>query len=216
MKQVRPLPADLTARFRDWKSSGYPEKRELFQKLVDEGQSPRGMVISCCDSRVQVTSLFNADPGDFFIHRNIANFVPAHGAGDETIGTAAALQYAITALKVPHLIVVGHSQCGGVAGCHALCEGAAPELEAPDNFVGRWIDHLRPAHARIDRAASPEAQLRDFEKQGVILSLENLLTYPFVAEACAAGALELHGLWTDIAGGELHQYDPETGRFAAL
>lgn len=216
MNHIVPLPQDLTDRFQDWKSNRYPAKRDLFRKLVDEGQSPRGMVISCCDSRVQVTSLFNADPGDFFIHRNIANFVPAHGAGDETIGTAAALQYAITALKVPHLIVVGHSQCGGVAGCHALCEGQAPELAAEDNFVGRWIDHLRPAHGRIDRSADHETQLRDLEKQGVILSLENLLTYPFVAEACAAGTLALHGLWTDIAGGELHQYDPASGGFTAL
>ncbi len=214
MDRIRPLPDFLVERYQDW--TGYKDKRELYQQLVAEGQHPRGMIISCCDSRVQMSSIFDADPGDFFIHRNIASLVPPYNPDGDLHGTSAAIEYGVTALKVPHLIVVGHSNCGGVAGCHALCNGDAPELEQPSSFVGRWVETLRPGFERIDQSQDKDAQLRALEFQAVVVSLENLLSFPFVRAARDAGTLELHGLWTDIAEGTLYQYRADTRDFAQI
>ena len=216
MDQIRPLPGFLVQRYQGWKTTGFAENQAWYRKLADEGQRPRGMVISCCDSRVHVTSIFGADAGEFFIHRNIANLVPPYEPDGDRHGTSAAIEYAVTALHVPHLIVIGHSNCGGVAGCHAMCSGSAPELEANNSFVGRWMDILRPGYDRLDHKADDATQLRSLEYEAVIVSLENLLTFPFVVEACEAGELSLHGLWTDIGAGELHQFDADSKTFTQI
>ena len=174
------------------------------------------MIISCCDSRVNATTIFGADAGEFFIHRNIANLVPPYEPDGGLHGTSAAIEYAVTALHVPHLIVIGHSQCGGVLGCHSMCSGNAPELEAKENFVGRWMEILRPGFDRLDTAAPEEDQIRALEREGVMVSLENLTTFPFIQEARDRGELSLHGLWTDIGAGELFQYDSASDGFVAV
>jgi carbonic anhydrase len=172
-------------------------------------------VISCCDSRVPVTSIFGADEGEFFIHRNIAGLVPPYNPDGEYHGTSAAVEYAVTSLNVAHIIVLGHSSCGGVRGCHAMCTGHAPELEEKSSFVGRWMDILRPSYAAVQ--GLPEAeQTRALEKEAVLVSLRNLMTFPFVAAEVAAQTLTLHGLWTDTGEGGLEQYDPQRSGFAAV
>lgn len=216
MDQVKPLPDILTERYRTWISETFPSQKGLFKKLVDEGQFPHALVISCCDSRVMPTEFFGVDAGELFVHRNIANLVPPFTPDGGMHGTSAAIEYAVTALKVPHIIVIGHSNCGGAAGCHAMCSGDAPELEKSTSFVGRWIDVLRPGYDRIEKTASKEDQLRALEQQTVVVSLENLLTFPFVVEARNRGELSLHGLWTDIAEGALWQYDAPTKEFVPV
>lgn len=158
------------------------------------------MVISCCDLRVHVTSIFGADTGEFFIHRNIANLVPAYAPDGEAHGTSAAVEYAVTTLKVAHLIVMGHSQCGGVAGCHAMCSGQAPELDEATGFVGRWMDILRPGYERV-KDLPADQQIPALERAAVEVSLDNLMTFPFVASAVEAEELTLHGLLHDIRDG---------------
>jgi len=186
------------------------------KRLADEGQRPRAMVISCCDSRVHVTSIFGADQGEFFIHRNIASLVPPCEPDGDHHGTSAAVEYAVTALKVAHVVVLGHAGCGGVRGCHDMCSGAAPELEERSSFVGRWMDILRPGYARLDHDAPRDDQLRALEKAAVLVSLENLMTFPFVADAVAEDRLTLHGLWTDTGEGVLENHDPAQGGFVSL
>ncbi len=210
---IQTAPEFLLKRYRAWKTEEHAPNQGLFDRLVDEGQSPPAMLISCCDSRVQITSVFGADPGDFFVHRNIANFVPPNDAGGLHHGTAAAVQYAITALKVSHVAVIGHSQCGGVKGCYDMCEGNAPALEDPANHVGRWIEPLRAAYERLPDDASDEGRVARLEREGVLLSLENLMTYPFVEHAVAAGELSLHGFWIDIRSGALEAFNPKVGAF---
>ena len=107
------------------------------------------MVISCCDSRVHVTSIFGAEQGEFFIHRNIANLVPPYSPNQDYHGTSAAIEYAVTALNISNIIVLGHSNCGGVSGCHDMCSGKAPELEKETSFIGRWMDILRPGFENV-------------------------------------------------------------------
>lgn len=215
MEHAKPLPSYLVQRYHGWKATTWAENHAWYRRLAEEGQRPRAMVISCCDSRVHVTSIFGADQGEFFIHRNIANLVPPYAPDGQQHGTSATVEFAVTALKVAHLIVVGHSFCGGVKGCHDMCSGKAPALEEKTSFVGRWMDLLRPGYDRV-KDLPAEDQLQALEKQAVLVSLENLMTFPFVQTAVEAGELALHGLWNDIGAGSLEQYEPASGRFVAI
>ncbi|MDO5703618.1 MAG: carbonic anhydrase [Paracoccus sp. (in: a-proteobacteria)] len=214
MPLTRPLPKYLVQRYHGWKATAYAENRAWFRRLAHDGQRPRAMIVSCCDSRVHVSSIFGADSGEFFIHRNIANLVPGYAPDGEQHGTSAAVEYAVRTLRVAHVIVLGHTQCGGVAGCHAMCSGAAPELEEKTSFVGRWMDILRPGYERV-RDLPHEDQVGALEQQAVLISVENLMTFPFVREAVEQEELSLHGLVHDIAEGVLWQAD-DKGAFNAL
>lgn len=204
MHNIRPLPHYLVGRFQGWRATSYAENSAWYRRLATDGQRPRAMVISCCDSRVHVTSIFGADSGEFFIHRNIANLVPPYAPDGLQHGTSAAVEYAVQALKVAHLIVVGHTNCGGVAGCHAMCSGHAPELEEKTSFVGRWMDILRPGYERV-RELPEDQQIAALEREAVLVSIENLMTFPFVRAAVESGQMSLHGLVHDISEGTLVQ-----------
>ncbi len=213
---AKPLPAYLLQRYKGWKATTYEDNKAWYYRLAQDGQHPRAMIISCCDSRVHVTSIFGADQGEFFIHRNIANLVPPYEADGGQHGTSAAVEYAVTALKVPHIVIVGHSNCGGVKGCEDMCSGNAPELEKKSSFVGRWMDLLRPGYERVKDITDPEERTSALEHEAVKISLTNLMTFPFVKAAVAEGHLTLHGLWNDIAEGALEQYDPVTDGFTVV
>ena len=213
MDKAKALPSYLLQRYQGWKATGYAENQTWYRRLAAEGQRPRAMVISCCDSRVHVTSIFGADQGEFFIHRNIANLVPPYEPDGKQHGTSAAVEYAVNALKVAHLIVLGHSSCGGVAGCIQMCKGNAPELENQDSFVGRWMDLLRPKYETVEKVEDAAEQQLLLERQAVLTSLENLMTFPWIKEKVEDGTLSLHGLWTDIGEGSLEYYDAKAQTF---
>lgn len=216
MEHARPLPKYLVQRYQGWKATTFADNKVWYKRLADEGQRPHSMVISCCDSRIHATSIFGADSGEFFIHRNIANLVPPHEPTGDRHGTSAALEYAITSLNIAHVIIMGHSNCGGVAGCYDMCSGKAPELDKDSSFVGRWMDILRPGFERLDTSCSHDQQILDLEKEAVKISLENLMTFPFVVQAIKEDKLMLHGLWADIGAGELHEYLPEEDTFRLI
>jgi len=211
----RPLPDYLVRRYHGWKATTYQDNAAWFRRLAEGGQHPRAMVIACCDSRVYVTGLFGADEGEFFIHRNIANLVPPFTADEEHHGTSATIEFAVKTLKVAHLIIMGHSGCGGVAGCYDMCLGQAPELEQATSFVGRWMDILKPAFPGLPEG-DRETRVHAFEKAAVLASLENLMTFPFVREAVEDGKLTLHGLWTDTGEGGLECWDEERRLFVPV
>lgn len=216
MEYARPLPGYLVTRYRGWKATKYVEDKSWFQHLARDGQHPRAMVISCCDSRLHVTSIFGADQGEFFIHRNIANLVPPFSPDGTYHGTSAAVEYSVTVLKVAHLVVLGHSNCGGVRSCLDMCCGKAPDLEETSSFIGQWLNLLRPHAQRISDSGAPEDWQSALEKQSVLVSLANLMTFPFVRAAVEAENLTLHGVWHDIGAGTLEVYDPAEGSFAAI
>lgn len=213
MTFAKPLPSYLAQRYHGWKATTHAENNAWFKRLAEEGQRPRAMVISCCDSRVHVTSIFGAEQGEFFIHRNIASLVPVFSPDGEHHGTSAAIEYAVTALKVAHILVVGHSKCGGVQGCLDMCSGNAPELEKSTSFVGRWIEILRRGYDRVVAMDKTDDMATALEKEAVCVSLENLMTFPFVSEAVEEGNLSLHGLWTDIGDGTLECLDSKSREF---
>ncbi|MBT9384091.1 carbonic anhydrase [Pseudooceanicola sp. CBS1P-1] len=216
MEHAKPLPSLLVQRYHGWKATTFTENKSWYRRLADEGQRPKTMIISCCDSRVHVTGIFGADQGEFFIHRNIANLVPPYQPDGQQHGTSAALEYAVTALKVAHVVIMGHSKCGGVQGCLDMCSGHAPELEEESSFVGRWMDLLRPGYDRVKDIQGYEAQRDALEKEAVLVSLENLMTFPFVKDAVEAENLSLHGLWHDIGNGSVEQYLPDQKAFRAI
>jgi len=214
MKNVSPLPEYLVTRYRDWKTGLFLEKQEKHARLATEGQSPKVMVISCCDSRVHVTSIFGAETGEFFIHRNVANLVPPFADDDAHHGTSAAIEFAVTALKVEHIIVLGHSQCGGVRHCHDSCHGDLPAHNK--GFVDRWMDILRPGYDRVKHIENDAERITALELTSVIVAIENLQEFPFIQEAMASGQLSLHGLWHSIGDGVLMAYNATTGNFEPL
>jgi carbonic anhydrase len=216
MEYARPLPDHLVARYRAWQDRRTPADVAVLTEAA-KGQSPKAMIIACCDSRVLVSDIFGNAPGDFFIHRNIANLVPPHEPDGRSHGTSAAIEYAVIALGIEHLVVMGHHSCGGVRGCHDMLAGLAPSLDTPTSFVGTWLKILKPGFETLaGRGLDYEARIAALEREAVLVSLHNLMTFPFVAERVARGEIALHGVWKDIRDGSLEIYDPATGAFAPL
>ena len=216
MEHIQPLPDALIKRYAEWKAGEFKQTESDLQRLVAEGQKPIAMVISCCDSRVHPNQVFGMGVGGMFIHRNVANLVPPFSPSENYHGTSAAIEYAVRALEVPHILVIGHSQCGGVKGCHDMCAGEAPDLLKGSSFVGRWLDILSPSYAKIANIEDEEDRLRAFEKQAVLVSLQNLTSFPFIQKRREAGNLSLHGLWTDLATGAMEFYNPASKSFEPI
>ena len=141
--------------------------------------------------------------------------MPPYAPDSDHHGTSAAVEFAVNTLKVAHLIVLGHSGCGGVRGCYDMCSGDAPELNEATSFVGRWMDILRPGFDRLPEGDT-DTRVRALEKEAVLTSLDNLMSFPFVREAVENDSLGLHGLWNDIGEGSLEAYDSETKEFAPI
>ena len=207
-----PLPGYLVDRYRSWHSQSYAENRAWYARLANSGQRPRAMLVSCCDSRIDTVQMFGAEPGDLFVVRNVANLIPPYNPDHQHHGTSAAVEYAVGVLKVAHIVVVGHSNCGGVHACHDMCAGLAPELEEATSFVGRWMDILRPGYERVAaRVAELEARKAALEEEAVLTSLRNLASFPFVTDAVAAGLLTLHGAFVEIGTGALLFHRDDVG-----
>ena len=213
-KNLTPLPGYLIDRYKGWRATRFEENRVWYARLANDGQRPRAMVISCCDSRVDTLAMFGAEPGDLFVVRNVASIVPAYNPDQAHHGTSAAIEFAVNDLRVAHIVVVGHSNCGGIEACHDMCAGKAPELEEETSFIGRWMDILRPAYEKIrDFEADRKTRLRAMEQEGVLTSLANLETFPFVSSAVGNNLLTLHGAWIDIGEGAMHVYSHSAGGF---
>ena len=171
------------------------------------------MVISCCDSRIHPTSIFGADEGEFFIHRNIANLVPPYSSDEENHGTSAAIEYAIKELKVKHLIILGHKDCGGIKyGHHMYSNSANPNYE----FINKWVSIILPAFNKIQKDVSGQKQINQLEEESIKISIENLFNFPFVKKAIEDNSLLIHGLIHDIGLGNLKFLNPVTEDFENL
>jgi len=186
----------------------------VFSRLR-QGQSPRSLVISCCDSRADPGMLMGAGPGDIFVVRNVGNMVPPYRNGAEMPGIRADIEFAVKGLNVEHIIILGHSGCGGI---RALMDGEGVTRHNFE-FIGNWVSIAQPARERVLRefAGQPEAvQVRACEHGAIALSLENLMSFPWIRERVEAGTMRLHGWYFDIDAGQLLAYSPETGSFAPL
>jgi carbonic anhydrase len=201
--------------FQRFRRKLFEPNRELFNQLARQGQAPKTMVIGCSDSRVDPAIITDASPGDLFVVRNVANLVPPYESTGTYHGTSAALEFAVCNLKVKNIVVLGHAQCGGIK---ALLEGNGEKTEG-ESFITPWVKMATPARERVLARwpdASKEFQQRACERASILVSLENLMSFPFVKRRVEEGHLQLYGWYFDIDNGELLQYDPETHRFHDL
>ena len=203
-------PKFLIDRYKKWKSSKYLKNEVQFKKLASSGQSPSTMVISCCDSRIHATSIFGADEGEFFIHRNIANLVPPYSLDGENHGTSAAIEYAIKELKVNHLIILGHKDCGGIKYGHKV---HSDSVNTNYEFINKWLSILLPAYNKIQKDISEQKQINKLEQESIKVSINNLFSFPFIKKAIDENNLSIHGLIHDIGSGNLKFLNPVTEDF---
>lgn len=183
--------------YRRFRAETWPRERARFEELAARGQRPNTMVIACSDSRVDPQMIFSAGPGELFVVRNVANLVPPYMPDAQFHGTSAAVEFAVRVLKVDRIVVMGHALCGGIS---ALLGGAPPEAR---DFVAGWMGIAQRARTVALRCDDPEQRQEIAEHEAVRISLDNLVTFPWVAEAVAAGRLSLHGAHFGVATGRL-------------
>lgn len=203
--------------YRRFRTGAYQEQRRRYDALADKGQAPGVLVIACSDSRVDPTRIFDTEPGQMFVVRNVANLVPPYDTDNSQHSTSAAIEYAVTQLKVHHIVVLGHARCGGIKASLDGTFDDAPMGEG--GFIGRWMSMIASARDTIRAAAaiSPDIDACSaLELAAIRLSLDHLRTFPFVAKAEAEGTLHLQGALFDIAEGVLKVLNRESGRFEAV
>src|SRR5215813_5605274 len=204
------FPQRLLSGYRAFTTQRLPTEQSRYRELSERGQSPEVMVIGCCDSRVAPEAIFDAGPGELFVVRNIANLVPVYQPDENAHGVSAALEYAVNVLRVKHIVVLGHAQCGGI---RAFIDKIKPL--SPGDFIGKWMAmFIKPGEVVEQR---DHESMHDFtvriEKAAVFRSLENLMTFPFVRERVQKGEMELHGAYFGVAEGSLFVLDQDTKEF---
>lgn len=192
--------------YRVYREQRWPELQALHRYLADRGQQPRTLVIACADSRVDPATIFNAGPGELFVVRNVANLAPPFEEAPGFHGVSAAIEFAVTQLKVETILVLGHAQCGGVTAA------LADRPRNPHSFLDSWISLLDRAKGRVRESHSHDEQT-DLEHESIRVTLENLATFPFIQEAIKSRGLTLEGARYGVADGGLEVLDHETGTF---
>jgi carbonic anhydrase len=209
------LPEPLTDRYRRFKFRHFATHLDQYEELAARGQSPDVMIVSCCDSRVDPETIFSAMPGELFVVRNVANLVPPYETTGKYHGVSAALEFAALNLRVRHIVVMGHSGCGGIRA--SLERDAARETEA--GFITNWMSIIDDGRERVlgAWAGRPLADVRaELEREAVRVSIDNLRTFPCVQNLEAKGRLHLHGVHFDIAAGALSVLNQATNQFVAV
>jgi carbonic anhydrase len=186
------------------------EEQSRYQTLAEDGQAPEILVIGCCDSRVSPEVIFDARPGELFVVRNVANLVPPYTPDGAQRAVSAALEFAVQALKVKHIVVLGHAQCGGI---RAYAQESAPL--SPGDFIGSWMSLIAPAAKAVGpRGAQPLADyLTRLEQASLLKTIDNLMTFPCIRILVERGTLQLHAAYFGVATGALSIHDRDSGTF---
>jgi len=207
-------PLKLLEGFRRFREQHFEHHDSLYQQLVKEGQTPKTLVVACCDSRVDPALVFDCDPGDLFVIRNVANLVPPQEVHSGRHGTTAAIEYGVSTLGVRHIIVLGHAHCGGI---NALVKTGG--VGTPGSYIDDWMCLVESARAEVI-AEMPDATLdeqeRACEKRAILVSLGNLMTFPWIRDRVERGELKLHGWYFDIKHGQLLRYDSTSNSYVGL
>jgi carbonic anhydrase len=204
----------LVEGYKRFREGYYKENKALLYELAEQGQFPKIALVSCCDSRVEPTIIMDCNPGDLFVIRNVANLVPPCEDSDNYHGTSAALEFAVTGLEVECIIVLGHTQCGGIK---ALMD--SPQIPTAKTFISTWMKQLSEVKNSIlenEDFTSPEHRYHACEKQGIEQSIRNLMTFPWVRSRVESGNLKLHGWYYDLNSAELFGLESEEGVFVKI
>lgn len=207
-------PQQLIRGFLRFREQHFVHNDALYRQLVEQGQTPNTLVVACCDARVDPSLVLDCAPGDLFVIRNVANLVPPAENQGQYHGTSAALEFGVRNLGVQHIIVLGHAHCGGI---RTLMETGG--TNNPDSFIDDWMHLVEDARAGVEQDM-PDAPLEDrtqaCEQRALLISLRNLMTFPWVRERVEGGSLFLHGWYFDIEHGQLLRYDAAAHAFEAL
>lgn len=209
------FPDHLADRYRRFKTRQFVLDIDHYEHLAKHGQSPDVMIVSCCDSRVDPETIFNALPGELFVARNVANLVPPYETAGKFYGVSAALEFAVLHISVRHIVILGHSGCGGVK---AALEWSAT-LQTENRFISNWMSMLDQARLNVlanFQGANRSGMVNALEREGIKTSLKNLRTFPFVQNEENKGRLALHGAYFDIKSGTLSVLNQATGDYYAL
>lgn len=211
------LPDRLVSGYEAFLGGRFAREQDRFRRLAETGQTPRIMLIGCCDSRVSPEVIFDVGPGELFILRNIANLVPPYAPNDDLHGTSAALEFGVMGLEVEHIVVMGHAGCGGV---RAFANGQVNAGHAPlsaGDFIGKWISLISTASERVGPAGTPlDDYIERLALASVVQGLANLRTFPWISERERQGKLGLHGVYFGISKGTLLALDEASGRFETI
>ncbi len=208
------LPNFLINGYKHWKNQSYLDKKDIYKKLSKGPQKPKAMIISCCDSRIQVNSILNGEIGDYFVHKNIANIVYPYLTNEKDNATSSAIEYAVKALKVPTIIVFGHSNCGGIE--YAYKKNLNFYNQEDYHFINKWVEIIKKICNIVPNNLSEKEKLNLLELENIKNSLKNLLSFPFVKQSVDNQTLKLYGLWFDIETGELKYIDINSKKFEKL
>src|SRR5580700_8452317 len=208
-----PFPERLIDGYRAFRDGRLSREQDRYRELAEAGQSPEVMVIGCSDSRVSPEVIFDARPGELFVVRNVANIVPPYAPDGQAHGVSAALEFGVAALKVKHIVVLGHAHCGGVK---AFAEKTEPL--SPGDFIGKWMRLMAPALHKIGPrgALSPQEYLARLEQANVANSLDNLMTFPRLGKLVERRQVAIHGAYFGVATGQLSVRDDTTGAFVPV
>lgn len=204
----------LIAGYQRFREGYYQDNKEQLLKLAKEGQSPKIALISCSDSRVDPSVILDCEPGDLFVIRNVANLIPPCEDCNSLHGTSAALEFAVTELEVESIIVLGHTQCGGIK---SLMD--TPASNASETFIGKWMQQLAGVRNEILNditVITKEDRYNCCERKGIQHSLENLMTFPWLKERVENGTLKLHGWRYDLSSSELCAMNNTSGEFTKI
>jgi len=197
--------------YREFRAGDFKDQKALYEKLGTHGQNPKVMLIACSDSRADPSDIFNAYPGEMFVLRNVANIVPPSNTTDNFEGVAAAIEYAVTVLKIEALVIMGHESCGGIQGC---LDGMGHDPDA--GYVGKWVSIINNVRDRVLARNLPDDQISfEMELEGIRQSMTNLMTFPFVREAVESGRLKLQGAYFSIIQAKLMMSD-DAGKFKLI
>lgn len=201
--------------YKKFRAEYFGENKQAYERLVRYGQNPKILVIACSDSRVDPAIVTNSEPGDLFIIRNIANLVPPFSQNSDYLGTTAALEYAILHLSIRHIIVFGHSECGGIA---SLIE-TTDDTYDKNSFIPKWVEIAKPAYQAMKEQcvnAKYDQQMQVCGENSLINSLNNLRTFPWIDQKVLLGELFLHAWHFNLNSGQIKQYDQKTNEFTEL
>lgn len=204
---------NLLAGYRRFRAESYPGQRERYDQLAAQGQSPQTLIIACSDSRVDPSQIFDVDPGQIFVVRNVAALVPPFETTPGLHGVSAALEFAVQVLKVRQIVVMGHGMCGGTRA--ALTQELKDARPGEGGFIANWIRLLDDVRGPVVKELGTEGREaeRAMEHAAVKVSLTNLRTFPCVHEKESSGDLQLRGAFFAISDGVLHVLDETTGLF---
>lgn len=205
------LPDKLLTGYQSFMQNLYSIEQTRYEKLAHEGQKPETLVIACCDSRSAPETIFDTDPGEIFVMRNVANLIPPFHPDGEYHATSAAIEFAVQALEVKNIVILGHGQCGGIR--NALDLKSKPL--SSDDFIGKWMGLLAPAAEAVSANTMMTSSERQtaLERISIRYSIANLRSFPWLAKREKEGNLTLHGAWFDIFSGELWVMEKNTGDF---